>query len=165
MHQMHLTHIGMRRIPGDTRAMLDGSAHMRVAGDAQPRQQANAEARRLAEVMAGAKTDCDDVAHGSRFASRLAEHAPEDRVDMLEMITEVELLFDLAIAEVFLHRGFILQQGLKVALAAPYRHRVALHELVGVLAAGALLRQRDQKPLRMDPAAPPGAGRPPLLWM
>ena len=28
--------------------------------------------------------------------------------------------------------------------AGPHRHRVALHELVGVLAAGALLRQRDQ---------------------
>ena len=67
MNQMHLTQIGLRRVPADARAVLDRLAHMGVAGDTQSLEQANAEARRLAEVMAGAKADRCDAAHGYRF--------------------------------------------------------------------------------------------------
>ena len=48
----------------------------------------------LAEAMTGAPADGD--AHGCRLA--LLEHALEDRVDVLEVIAEVELLLDLGIA-------------------------------------------------------------------
>src|ERR1700730_18516748 len=91
------------------------------------------------------------------IAARLAfaEHALENRVDVLEVITEVELLGYLGDGEIFLPLGVLLQQRLEIALAAPHRHRVALHELVGVLAAAAFLRQRNQKPLRMNEAAEP----------
>ena len=52
-----------------------------------------------------------------------------------------------------LYVGVVLQQRQEIAFAAPDRHRVALHLSVGVLAAGALLRQRHQHPLRVDEAA------------
>ena len=54
VHQMHLAQIGLRRIFADAGAMLDRLAHMGVAGDAEALQQANAEARRLAEVVTAA---------------------------------------------------------------------------------------------------------------
>src|SRR6266481_7233551 len=85
--------------------------------------------------------------------SAFAEHAFEDGIDVLEVIAEVELLGYLGVAEILLHLGVLFQQRLEIAFAAPYRHGVALHEFVGVLAAGAFLRQRDQKPLRMYEAA------------
>src|SRR5947209_16036124 len=85
--------------------------------------------------------------------SALPEHALEDRVDVLEVITEVELLLDLGIAEIFLHLGVLLQELKEVAFAAPDRHGIALHELVSILAARALLRQRQQHALRMHEAA------------
>jgi hypothetical protein len=40
---------------------------MGVASDTQSPKQANAQARRLAEVMTGAKADRCDAAHGYRF--------------------------------------------------------------------------------------------------
>ena len=40
-------------------------------------------------------------------------------------------------------------------LASPNRHRIPLDELVGVLAASAFLRERDQKPLRANEPAEP----------
>src|SRR6266849_3114629 len=86
-------------------------------------------------------------------ASAFAEHALEDGVDVLEVIAEVELLGYLGLAEIFPHLSVFLQQRLEVAFAAPHRHGVALHELVGVLAASAFLRQRDQQALRMNEAA------------
>src|SRR5512143_3361810 len=79
--------------------------------------------------------------------SALPEHAPEDRVDVLEVIAEVELLLELGVAEIFLHLGVLLQELQEVAFAAPDRHGVALHEPVGILAARALLRQRQQHAL------------------
>src|SRR5260221_4646798 len=87
--------------------------------------------------------------HNSAFA----EHALEDRVDVLEVIAEVELLGYLGVAEILLHLGVLFQQRLEVAFAAPYRHGVALHEFIGVLAATAFLRQRHQQALRMNEAA------------
>src|SRR5260370_20645750 len=87
--------------------------------------------------------------------SASAEPALEDCINVLEMIAQVELLGYLAIGEIFLHLGVFFQKLLEIAFATPHRHRVALHELVGVLAAGALLRQRNQKPLRMNEAAEP----------
>src|SRR5581483_12190567 len=82
----------------------------------------------------------------------LAEHALEDGVDVLEVITEIELLLDLLVVEIALHIGVLLQQRLEVAFAAPDRHGVALNQLVGVLARGAFLCKRDQQPLRMHKA-------------
>src|SRR4051795_7120942 len=90
---------------------------------------------------------------GYEGRSALAEHALEDRVDVLEMIAEVELLLDLGVGEILLHFSVVLQELEEVAFAAPDRHGVALHELVGVLAACALLRQRQQHALRMHEAA------------
>src|SRR6266849_3939204 len=86
-------------------------------------------------------------------ASAFAENAFEDGIDVLEVIAEVELLGYLGVAEILLHLSVLFQQRLEVAFAAPHRHGVALHELVGVLAAGAFLRQGDQKTLRMNEAA------------
>src|SRR2546430_5417606 len=67
MNQMHLTQIGQLRVLADARAVLERLAHMGVAGDTQSLEQANAAARRLAEMMTGAKADGCDAAHGSRF--------------------------------------------------------------------------------------------------
>jgi hypothetical protein len=68
---------------------------MRIAGDAETFQQSYAETWCLAEVVTGARIDANDVAHDGPFAcpreSTLAEHALEDRVDVLEVIIEVEL--------------------------------------------------------------------------
>src|ERR1035438_1205380 len=58
--QMHLAQIGLCRIFADARTMLDRLAHMRVAGDAEALQEAYAETRRLAEMVAGANTDGND---------------------------------------------------------------------------------------------------------
>src|SRR5260370_3974962 len=93
------------------------------------------------------------AAKGSAFA----EHALEDRINVLEMIAQVELLGYLAIGEIFLHLGVFFQKLLEIAFATPHRHRVALHELVGVLAAGALLLQRHHEPRRLNEAAEPVA--------
>src|SRR4051812_21661373 len=97
---------------------------MTVAIDAQSLAQANAQGGRLAEVMAGTQADGDDATHISAFA----EHPPEDRVDMLEVIPKVELLLDLGVGEISLHICILLQQRLEVAFAPPYRHGVALHQ-------------------------------------
>src|SRR5258707_15855384 len=68
-------------------------------------------------------------------------------------MAEVELLGYLGVAEILPYFSVLFQQRLEVAFAAPHRHGVALHELVGVLAAGAFLGQGDQKALRMNEAA------------
>src|ERR1700682_2075095 len=91
-------------------------------------------------------------------ASALAEHALEDGIDVLELVAEVELLGYLGVAEILLHIGVLFQERLEVTFAAPYRHGVALHEFVGVLAAGAFLRQRHQKALRMNDGGAAGGG-------
>src|SRR6267142_172570 len=87
--------------------------------------------------------------------SAFAEHAFEDGIDVLEVIAEVELPGYLGVAEILLYFSVLFQQRLEIAFAAPHRHGVALHELVGVLAAGAFLRQRDQQPLRVNETAEP----------
>src|SRR5438105_9794064 len=84
---------------------------------------------------------------------RLPEHPLEDRIDVLEVIAEVELLLDLGIAKILLHLGVLLQELEEIAFAAPDRHGVALHQLVGVLAARAPLGQRQQNALRVQQAA------------
>src|SRR5258708_38876238 len=75
--------------------------------------------------------------------SAFPKHAFEDGIDVLEVIAEVELLGYLGVAEILLHLGVLFQQRLEIAFAAPYRHGVALHELVGVLAACPFLGPRD----------------------
>src|SRR3954465_7587900 len=72
------------------------------------------------------------------------EHALEDGIDVLEVIAEVELFGDFRVVEILLHIGVFFQQALEIAFAAPHRHGAALYEFVGVLAASAFLRQRDQ---------------------
>src|SRR5215475_6340653 len=42
-------------------------------------------------------------------ALRFAEHAPEDGVDVFQVIAEVELLLDLGVGEELLHVGVLLQ--------------------------------------------------------
>src|SRR5258708_27377529 len=64
-----------------------------------------------------------------RFLLRLSEHALEDRVDVLHVIAEVELLVDLGVREVLLHLGVFLQERVEVALAEPARHHVSLHQI------------------------------------
>ena len=67
--QMDLTQVQLRRILADTRAMLDGLAHMRVAIDPEPREKANAERWCLAEVVATAKADGNDFTHARNSVS------------------------------------------------------------------------------------------------
>ena len=50
--------------------------------------------------------------------SGLAEHAPEDRVDVFEVIAEVELFLDLGIAQVFLDVCVLFQQRQEIARKA-----------------------------------------------
>src|SRR6185437_13115987 len=66
-----------------------------------------------------------------RAVLRVAEYALEDRVDVLEVVAEVELLVDLGVRQVFLYVRVLLQQRIEIAFAAPDRHRVALHQPVG----------------------------------
>src|SRR6185436_118003 len=54
-----------------------------------------------------------------------AEHTLEDRVDVLEVIAEVEVLFDLGFAQVLPHILVGFQELQEVTLAAPDRHGVA----------------------------------------
>jgi len=70
VHQMYLAQIGLRWVLADARAVLDRLAHMGVAGDAETLQQANAEIRRLAEVMAGTRANGNDAAHMRRTSFR-----------------------------------------------------------------------------------------------
>src|ERR1041385_7356019 len=82
--------------------------------------------------------DCDvrPTASRSRAAatSARAEHPFEDRVDVLEMEAEVEVLRDLSIAQILFHVLVGLEQRQEIAFAAPDRHRVALNQLIRVLA-------------------------------
>jgi hypothetical protein len=45
------------------------------------------------------------------------EHALEDRVDVLEVITEVELFVDLGIIKILFHLGVFFQQRPEIAFA------------------------------------------------
>ena len=53
---------------------------------------------------------------------------------MFEMIAEVEFLFDLGIAQRLLHIGIGFEEGEEITFAAPDRHRIALHEPIGIFA-------------------------------
>src|SRR5215207_6567694 len=85
----------------------------------------------------------------------LAEHALEDRVDVLEVIAEVEVLLDLGGLQLGADGWIALQEREEIALALPDLHGVRLHRFVGVLARHAGLGQRDQHPLRMHQPAEP----------
>src|SRR5215469_13208276 len=78
-----------------------------------------------------------------------AKHALEDRVDLLEMISEVEVGFKLLLTQMFAHVLVGREQRQKVAIAGPDLHGIALHQPVGLLARDALLGQRQQHALRM----------------
>ena len=83
------------------------------------------------------------------------EHPRENRIDVLEVIAEVEQRLEFGGAQRLGDVLVGLQQRQELALAAPHRHGVALHQRIGVLARNALLRQRQQHALRMDEAAEP----------
>src|SRR5688572_4984837 len=80
-------------------------------------------------------------------ASSRSKHPLEDRVDVLEVIAEIEILLDLLGAHFSGHARIGLQEGEEIAFAAPDLHRALLHDPVGVLARQAFLCQRDQHPL------------------
>ncbi len=71
------------------------------------------------------------------------------------MVAKVEQAFDLASRQRLRHVLVRLQQSQKIPFAAPDRHRIALYEIIGVLARDALLRQGQQYALRMDETAEP----------
>ena len=82
-----------------------------------------------------------------------AEDAAEDRVDVGEVVVEVEQGLELRGLERLGDVGIGLQERQELALAFPYRHGVALHEAVGVLARDALLGEGEQHALGVDEAA------------
>ena len=72
---------------------------------------------------------------------------------MLGVISKVEQAFEFGIGEPARNVLVLLQQVEEIGLAAPHRHGVALNGGVGVLAAHALLGERQQDALRVDEAA------------
>src|SRR5688500_5460940 len=83
----------------------------------------------------------------------LTEDSGKDRVHMLGVIAEIEALLDLRRLQLRRHLGVGLELGQKVLAVQPHLHRVALDKLVGLLAADAGLRERQQHALGMDQAA------------
>src|SRR3982074_176993 len=95
MDQMDLAQIGLRGVLADARAMLDRLAHMRIAGNTETSKQAYAEAGRFAEVMTGARTDANDVAHDDPIAClRMDQLSPNTRLkivlDNLDVVKQRE---------------------------------------------------------------------------
>src|SRR5438270_6367805 len=92
---------------------------------------------------------------GMKRLGGMAEHPVEDRVDVLEMIAEVEQLFELLARQPLRHLWVGLEQleQRQLAVRFPHLHRVALDERIGVFAAEARLGQRQKHPLRVDEAA------------
>src|SRR5215813_1563204 len=58
--QMNLPQIPLSGVAGHPRAMFDGFAEMRIAFNAEPRQQSDAVLVRLAHRVLGAAAYCDD---------------------------------------------------------------------------------------------------------
>src|SRR5262249_9699120 len=85
----------------------------------------------------------------------LAEHPLENRIDVLEMITEVEVFLKLRGAQMPAHVVVGHEQGEEIAFALPCPHGVALYHRIGGLARNAFLRECDERTLRMDQAAEP----------
>ena len=61
-------------------------------------------------------TDVKPILEMNCVSCHNAEHAAENRIDMLEVVAEVELLGDLGVGEIFLHLEVVLQQRLEVLL-------------------------------------------------
>src|ERR1700734_546689 len=81
-----------------------------------------------------------------RHDSLSGEHPLENRVNLLQVIAEVEQRLELLRAK-NLGDGLVGFQKLQeLAFAAPGAHRVCLDDRIGVLARDALLRQRQQHP-------------------
>src|SRR5438309_11792624 len=90
------------------------------------------------------KFETSAPSNGSEQPSALgAEHPLEDRVDMAEVIAEVEALLELVGRQQRRHLGVRLEQVEErdAAVRLPDLHRVALDQAVRVLAAGAGLGQ------------------------
>src|SRR5260370_8143199 len=85
----------------------------------------------------------------------LAEYPLEDRMYVLEMMSEVEVFLQLSFAQVFAHVLVRREGGEEVGLALPGAHGVALDDGVGLLARHPLLREREHHPLGMNKAAEP----------
>src|SRR4029077_17741676 len=84
-----------------------------------------------------------------------AKNTAKNCVDMREMKLEIELIYKLGLAQMLPNVLVGFEQGEKVAIAGPCFHRVALNQTIGVLAAHAFLRQRQQYALRMNEPAQP----------
>src|SRR3954471_17231671 len=82
-----------------------------------------------------------------------AENPAENRIDVLQMIVRLEQPVDVSRRQKSGNLGVGLQPAGEASLALPRRHRMALHEAVGVLAAHPCLRQRQQHALRVDKSA------------
>ena len=82
--------------------------------------------------------------------SNLAKNPLEDRVDMLGMVAEIELLADLGFGERRSH-FFVGKQFFKeISALFPHFHRISLDQRIALLAAETCLRKRQQNALRMD---------------
>src|SRR5262249_14545994 len=88
-------------------------------------------------------------------SSHGSEYARKDRIDVLEVIVEVEQRLELDGREHLGHLRIGLQQRQEIALALPDRHGFLLHQTVGVLARHALLRKSNQHALRMHETTQP----------
>src|SRR4051812_24713870 len=91
----------------------------------------------------------------SASASRglISEYPSEDRIHMLQVVIQVETGFQLGFRYPPDHLRILLEEGQEVAVAAPHRHRVALHQAIGLLAGNSLLGQGQHHALRMHEPA------------
>src|SRR6187401_1138063 len=80
----------------------------------------------------------------------LAEHALEDRVDVLGVVAHVEQRHELVVRQELPDLLVGAAQRQERGIAAPRLHGIALDGGVGVLATHALLGQRQQHALRED---------------
>src|SRR5580698_6712453 len=66
--------------------------------------------------------------------SGVAEDAAENRIDLRQVIIEVEFLAELFFAQVFAYVLVGFKKGEEVAFAFPHFHRIALDQPIGVFA-------------------------------
>src|SRR5256885_2074738 len=93
------------------------------------------------------------IGNRSSFFGRRAEDAGENPVYFLQMVLEVEKLFELADAEKPRHFWIPLQQVDQLAFALPGAHGVFLDQAIGVLARHAFLGEGEKHATAVDDAA------------
>lgn len=82
----------------------------------------------------------------------LSKYPLENRIDFLEVIIEIEPLFQLSIRKCSRYFGIGFQQiqQAQSAIGFPYLHRVTLNKAIGIFAADTCLRQGKQNALRVN---------------